>query len=589
MADPKHPSGSQPSADGAAATTEPAAGVGVSSTEAESDARPDVPAKKGAPTRPTLLLAGFGLTAVAALVPVVATTLELLNIELTRTGQLVLTGLLVATGAIALVASLNRLVRETLPDARPATRRLVVAGSAAAGAALLGSLLLLRDPFANAPRLTGTHDIAVLGFVRPDGSHTDELDAISSELAAGIEDEHANGQVAAYVEGDPPLEKLVTREPEQLEDWTSEFVENTGADIVIAGIVDDVSGPQIRAQPAVWIRPELIPETPELVGWILGTSAPLTGGLSSQVAREQLLDAYRSDAVALARFITALDTWRAGSPEEAQQILAELLAAAKGSTSSSKLLSVEMLHLFRGHALQASAVRGLVDQPVDVLAEAAAEYAAIDSLSPLAARARLSAATNDYLRSVGDLCSADTVDANRLHSAVSELDVLRQDQRLSDIGRLTAEVNLSRARRCLDLAAGVPSADTLRESLNRVRNFPENTDDVTLSMIRSLKSLARSVEAEIAAEERKFERAVSLMKEAIDLSNDAVDRGRWWGFIAVWSIAQCDLSEAYAARTEALAQLNAAVAAGELVDSWRNEYMTRSERELNAAEVDCAK
>jgi tetratricopeptide (TPR) repeat protein len=596
MAEPvEHPSGADPSAGDAATTTELAAAAEETSAnenspkQTESGLKSDGSARKGAPTRPALLMAGLGLTAVAAMVPAVAAILGLLHIELTKTGELILTCLLVATGAIALVASLNRLVRETLPDARPATRRLVVAGSAAAGAVLLGGLLLLRDPFANLPQLTGTQDIAVLGFVRPDGSHTAQLDAVSTDLADGIENEIARSQVASYAGlTKPPLELLRDPEPDQLESWTSDFVDNTGAEIVIAGIIDDVSGIQVRAQPAIWVRPGLIPEAPELVGWIVGTSAPLTGGLSSQVARDQLVDAYLSDAVALASFVSALDNWRAGNPEEAQETLDELLQSAEGSTSEGTLLSADMLHLFRGHALQMSATRGPVEQRADMLDEAAADYAAIDSSSPLNVRAQLSAATNDYLRSVGDLCRRDTVDANRLDSAAFRLDALRVDERLTDVGRLTAEVNFSRARRCLDQAAGTTPAAALRQSLNRVRNTPDKTGDVTGPIISSLKSLSRSMEAEISMEEGDLETAITLMSEAIDLSGDAVDRWRWWGFIALWNGELCALNEARAARTEAMAQMDAAVSAGELPSSLRDDYAARSQRDLDAAEDDCA-
>ena len=595
MAEPaRHPSGSDRSSDGVAITSQPADGTEEASPnedsprQTDSEAKPGGSSTKRGPTRSGLLMAGFGLTAVAALVPAVAAMLELLDVELTRTGQLILTCLLVATGAIAVVASLNRLTRETLPAARPATRRLVVAGAALAGALLLGGLLLLRDPFANLPRLTGAQDIAVLGFVRPDGSRTDQLNAISTDLADAVDDKLASSQVASYAGlTDPPLELLGAVEPEELESWTSEFVGKSGAEIVIAGVIDDVSGLQVRAQPAVWVRPELIPEAPELVGWILGTSAPLTGGLSSQVAREQLLDAYLSDAVALASFVGALDMWRAGNPQEAQETLGKLLAASESSPSSSKLLSPDILHLFRGHALQVSAIRGPVALRGDALDMAAADYAAIDSSSPLEARARLSAATNDYLRSVGELCRQDTVDADRLASATSQLDSLRLEERLSGVGRLTAEVNFSRARRCLDIAAGTPPAAALRESLTRVRNVPENTGDVTLPIIRSLKSLGRSIEAEISEEDGDLNSAVSLMREAIHLSNDAVDRGRWWGFVAIWSGKLCALDEARAARTEALAQIDAAAAAGELPSSWREEYATLSEQSLRAAEETC--
>ena len=85
--------------------------------------------------------------------------------------------------------------------------------------------------------------------------------------------------------------------------------------------MDDQSDRQVRLRPALYVRPSLVPEAPELVGWMAGQWTIGVGDTGSRRGQQSLLSAYLEDGVDLAKFVDALDAWRVGRTGEAEGLL----------------------------------------------------------------------------------------------------------------------------------------------------------------------------------------------------------------------------------------------------------------------------
>ena len=529
-------------------------------------------------------LARVGLSVALAVVLLPATTgiVALLNRPLGSTGRWLLSALTVGGTVLALAVSVVEIMRRLAPGASRRWRAGAVMAVAGIFAFILSLFVVLEDPFAALPKMSGTQGVASLGFVRPDGSSTGDLDELSQVLVNQLGPALPGREVVSYAAiTDPPLELLGRPDSGELEDWTAKFMEASGADIILAGIVDDQADRQVRLRPALYVRPSLIPEAPELVGWIVGQWTIGVGDTGSRRGQQSLLSSYLKDGVALARFVDALDAWRVGRTGEAENLLDVLASSRTGN-----LFSADFLRLFRGHALQLTALRGPSAQREALLIEAAEEYRSIDLRSVLGLRARLSLADNNYLRSVGSLCQPDTVDASRLVDAAATLEQLSQDRRLMPVSRLTASVNFAQARMCAIRAKISLDRDSVAAALLQVRSF-EPDEGPSFVVVLDLKALGRSIEGILAESSGDTRKAIALMREAIELTDDSVDRGRWWGFISLWESRLCNLAEAYEARDEAISQYQAAAEAGRISQDFLEEYRIVSESGLAATVKIC--
>jgi hypothetical protein len=520
------------------------------------------------------------LAAAVLVLPLAPAIFESLGLQLSIAGQRI-TGILAAIVAvIALPIALQELVQKYGHSWRPRTRKLFIFSALATGAVLVFFLALFNDPYVTLPRMPGTQDVAILGFVRPDGSRTQPLEDLAVELADQLAGQLATGTASSYAAVRPPLHKLQEAENSEMSEWTTEFIERSGADLVLAGIVDDQSGPQIRVQPAIYVSPALVPEAMELSGWTVGTWLSASGTLESRRGRESVLTAFLQDGLSIAHFVDALDAWRVGDLAEADRLLENIPAESQG------LLSVDMLYLFRGHARQLVALNTDVVGREDLLVGAAAYYRSIPVSSTIAVRAELSLAINEYHRSSGRLCSPGEINKEGLEHASTELQRVVGLAQIRPPVRLAAMVNLAQVLACMR-RAGLPVDDAkLASVLTDIRAF-ETPDVVLRPLVLRTQALGRAIEAEQARKAGRHAQALDLIHQSIAMSANPRDLGLWWGWVSIWEAQRCDDVAARNALREAVAQYQLAVDVGRMTQQSVDRFVHIAVTDLDELQERC--
>jgi hypothetical protein len=521
-------------------------------------------------------LVGVGV----AIIPASVELVDLFDIQLSSTGRWLLTVLTVTASGIAVGAAVNTLVKEKAPALGPARRLAIVIGALTGLAILTAVFIGLRDPFAAIPRMTGTQDVASIGFIRADGTALAPSSDLSDGLVQQLQPALRYATVRSYASLNAPLDGLLHTDHTGLRDWTDEFLTRSGAAIVVAGVVDD-AGAQISVRPAIYVRPSSIPESPELMDWVVGPSSIVVGGLDSTRGRQSLFDSFIGSGTTVAAFVDALDAWRVGHIDEAARLFTALPTDAPGG-----LLSADLVHLFRGHAIELQAQADDTARHGALLSAAADEYNAIAHGSPMAGRALVSLATNEYLRAIGNLCSHDTVNAPLLLSSVEHLKAQTANESLPTISRLAALLNYAQANRCA-VRAGL-SADTGSSStaLRTIRNFIA-TDAIIITAVQRIQALARSIEAQATQESGDLAAANQLIQEAISLTGDPSDRGRWYGLLSLWQQQACHLPEARQSLDLSLQQYREAAKNQRITSDYLDRYTKAAEGSLATATGRC--
>ncbi|KPI05801.1 hypothetical protein OV450_3928 [Actinobacteria bacterium OV450] len=466
-------------------------------------------------------------------------------------------------------------------------RSRILVWSAAAGL-FLGSvavLLVFRPPPPPLTRMSGARDVAVVGFAAEGGRQgrqvlDDVAAAFAHDMAARIPTATA---VRSYAgEASLPLAQLAGPGRGALERKTARFADETNAEIVVGGLVSEDQAGQTTLRPAVYVRADQIPDSPELTGWFLGAPVLVARGWDSARARAQLTGELTRRIGALAQFVDALDTWRNGNPADASRILAGLLDAERQDGASS-FVSPDLVRLFHGHALedQASGESGPAREKL--LAAARADYLAIGRDSPAGRRAALSLQANTYRRALGPThsCKPGTVRATDLAQVSQALRTLAADPGITELGRIKATVNLAQVEQCRITAGLVKDDGTVARAVATVRAAP----DVTGSS--DLRAFAESVAAVNAAGRGDLAEAVDRIRDAIAHGQDPVQRAVWHGLLASWSLARCDLTTGRTAQQDALTQLAAAERAGRVDSALVRQHEQAFATELRRAEERC--
>jgi hypothetical protein len=534
------------------------------------------------------LVATLGLAIVPALIAVVGA----FGWQLGSAGRWVINVLTVTVSVGTLAVASYTALKDpagTAPSGSEAAKMLrrrrwqVLAGALSVFAVLMLVFFGLRDPFATIPRMTGTEDVAIIGFIRPDGSTLEQSPDLSDALAEQLGPRLPQGTAKSYASLDAPLDGLLRPDDSGLAKWTSDFVTRSNAAIVVAGIIDDVTTSQIQIRPAIYVKPSLVPEAPTLMAWVVGPSAIVTGELASTRGRQSLFASFLGSGVALTHFVDALDAWRVGRVDDAVELFTKLPQNSTGG-----LLSGDLVHLFKGHALELQAQTLEGAQRGDMLATAAREYADIQPGSPLNGRAQVSTATNEYLRALGSRCSPETIDARLLGSALDHLRPLTINMDLPAISRLAALVNYAQAGHCA-LTAGLKVDEaSISTALQAVKGFADG-NEATLGAVHRIQALARSVEAQMAQEAGNEIYAETLIEQAIGLSPDPVDQGRWYGLKSIWQQQACHLPEARASLDLSLREYKAGVDAGRISAEFLTRYTDAAYASLATNTERCGK
>ncbi|MFD5617586.1 hypothetical protein [Streptomyces yangpuensis] len=471
---------------------------------------------------------------------------------------------------------------------RPRRSRILV--WSAATVLFLGSvaaLLVLRPPPPPLSRMSGARDVAVAGFAAEEGRQDRQvLDDVAAtfahDMAARIP---AATAVRSYAGDAPlPLAQLADTPRSALERKTAEFADETNAEIVVGGLVSEDRAGQTTLRPAVYIRADQIPDSPELTGWFLGEPVLIARGWESARARAQLTEELTRRIAGLTQFVDALDTWRNGSPADAGRILTGLLDAEQRHHASG-FVPPDLLRLFHGHVLEDQAYGKSGTAREELLEQARSAYLAIARDSPAGRRAALSLQGNAYRRAIGPThsCKPGTVRAADLAQVSKTLRVLAADPGMPELGRIKAHVNLAQVEQCRITARLVKDDGTVERAVATVRSAPD------LTGAADLRAFAESIAAVNAAGRGDLAAAVDRIRHAIAHGQDPGQRAVWHGLLASWSLERCDLTTGRAAQRDALAQLAAAERAGRADSALVRRNEQAFEAELRRAEERCGR
>ncbi|MET7457955.1 hypothetical protein ABZT03_40115 [Streptomyces sp. NPDC005574] len=459
----------------------------------------------------------------------------------------------VLVGLTGFLGSITQLLRDKLAEV-PRWQRITYA--AVIGCSFAGGvwvLLRFQAPPPPLHRLTGPQDVAVVGF-KDHGSGQNQrlLDDVSSTFAQGLgkalpEDTAVHDYATEY---GLPLTELLSGDHHRLDSRTRKFVAQSNAAILLGGIVTAGSGGQIMVRPAVYVRADQVPDVPELAGWY--TSQPITADQSLGLAhsRAALVSDLVEQARGLAQFTSALDAWHSGHTSEAVTGFARLLPGEEMSDldSGTGFVTPDLIHLFRGHALEQPALDGRA-VPRSVLEAAGADYRAIPANSPIRLRAQLSLASNIYLLAVtAKGCAPGVMRDSDIPGVPSTLRRLMTDAAFTPLGRLKAAVNLAEVEYCRVVANLTDDDGTIDAALRRVRAAGPGVG------VRELKALAISIAAQRQADRGRYEAAISDIRQALALESHFLQRAQWQEWLATWAFTRCDLGTGDQAVRDSLAE-----------------------------------
>ncbi|GGN57462.1 hypothetical protein GCM10011579_019750 [Streptomyces albiflavescens] len=458
----------------------------------------------------------------------------------------------------------------------------------AAGGLFVGSVAVLfafRPPPPPLARMSGARDVAVVGFAGHDGRQdkrvlTDVAADFAHAMAGRIPTATA---VRSYAdEVSLPLAELQGTHRSRLEGKTARFADESNAEIVVAGLVSTDPAGQTTLRPAVYVRADQIPDSPELVGWFLSGPILMARGWESARGRAELSAELTRRIGTLAEFVDALDTWRNGSPAEAARILKGLLGP-KRQGGTDDFVPPDLVRLFHGHAAEDQALGETGPARQALLEEARADYLAISEDSPAGRRAALGLQGNAYRRALGPAhnCKPGTVRSGELAQISQALGALAKDRELTELGQLKATVNLAQVEQCRITAGLVTDDGTVERAVATVRAAPDTTGSAALH------AFAESIAAIHAYGRGDLAAAIKHIRAAIAHGQDLVQRAVWHGLLASWSLARCDLETGRTAQQDALNQLAAAEQAGRASTKLRRQIEQAFAAELRQAEERC--
>ncbi|MFF1306152.1 hypothetical protein [Streptomyces sp. NPDC058307] len=397
----------------------------------------------------------------------------------------------------------------------------------------------------------------MVGFKdRGSGQDQQLLDDVSSTFARAL----PKGTVVHdyATEYELPLSELLHGDHRRLDSRTRKFVVQSNAAILVGGIVSPGSGGQINVRPAVYVRADQVPDAPELVGWYTSQPVPADQSLGLAHSRNALVAELVRQASGLAQFTSALDAWQSGRTTEAVAGFARLLPG-KGTSdldSGTGFVTSDLVHLFRGHALEQTTVNGQ-EASRSALEAAGADYRAIPADSPIWLRAQLSLAGNIYLRAeTATDCAPGALRDSDIAGVTSTLRRLMSDAKFTTLGRLKAAVNLAQVEYCR-INAGLTSDDgTVDAVVRRVRAAGPGVG------VRELKALAASIAAQREADRGRLDAAISGMRQALVLESRFVVRAQWLAWLAAWAFERCDPVTGDQAARDSLDQMRNAIRTG---------------------------
>lgn len=528
------------------------------------------------------------LAAASAVAVLVLTSQEALGFQPGPVGRF----LLVLTPWVTFAIFLHRGVEELWPGLSGKDRVRIRLGVALVAILLLGLAFIFRDT-AGPPikRMAGTSDVAVVGFAYRDRGDESLLDDLAANLAEALRESDEDGEVLSYADAvNAPLQLLGSQDHDALDQWTTEFADETNAEIVIGGIVEILPSGQISISPAVFVRADTVPDAPELAGWYQSEKLLSDQDLGSPRGRQRVLSDLVSLTQNLTTFTAALDTWRAGDATGAERGLRQLLSGSEGGASPTpgpSFVSDDLVRLFHGHSLQQIALSRDGNERQQGLEQARREYEAITSNSSQAGRAELSLANNLYLQSYGNSCSPGSVRSDALHDAAGSLSGLSSSTTLTELGRDKALVNLAQVTQCLITSHSIVDDGSMENILALLRQRDVAATGSLAKVQKETTALATSILAQRRAQQGRLDEAIALLDEALTLDSRFDHQGLWLGLKAVWSLHRCDEGIAENTWRESLRQFGEAVRSGQVSDGFVQDFRVAYEAEATVTRQRC--
>lgn len=484
--------------------------------------------------------------------------------------------LLIAT----FVGSAVKVLQEPWRKAGRRVRAAYVAGVAGCTALLIVVAVAAREA-APLPTMSGTSDVAVIGYLAPSEAEQDDYDDLADSLTDALQP-GGDGDSRNYTSSaDAPLGELrAGGGSEELDAWVEDFQRATRAELVVAGRAERGGAGQVVVQTLVYVPARMVYDAAELVGWYVLDDSLLDRSLTSAQTRSTLVGHVTDAFTGLSAFLTGLDAWQAGNAAGALDALdVAVERAGDGSTLG------DIARLFRGHALETLATGTSGPERADLLSKAARDYAAIRTGSPVQERAELSAATNAYLAALDGGCA--NADTGALAASSEVLAAVADADTVPEIARRKAQVNRAQVESCR-VEAGEESAETeLDLLLADLTTLPVPADDDTGELLAQVKALALSIQAVRLVGSDRVDDGIDAMGQALALEPRFERQAIWRALRSAWLLQSCQVDAGQAEQVEALRQLDAAVKAGRQPQEMPSAYASAFADDLARARATC--
>lgn len=289
--------------------------------------------------------------------------------------------------AVGLMAGFAIAIVKALSDDLKAASRRARAGYIAA--VVVGSALLLGAGLATrvvAPlhRMAGTADVALIGIRAPTPDEQGEFDDVAASLAEALPDS-PDAEIHDYsTSAKTPLDEL--DEPDasaELNTWLADFLDETDAELVLAGSAVRQPGGQVIIQFFAFVPAPIATDATELAGWYPLSTYRSDRTLESSRTRRALIEVMVGEYGGLAGFLQGKDALQSGYAAESAEILTRTLEDQPGSSPSTLR---DLTHLFRGHARQTQSRSSTPADRTTLLLQAREDYEAIPPDSAIADR-----------------------------------------------------------------------------------------------------------------------------------------------------------------------------------------------------------
>jgi hypothetical protein len=355
-------------------------------------------------------------------------------------------------------------------------------------------------------QMTSDTNVAVVDFLLPASSKADRAKA-SAEVGAIVAGDLAQRAGPDHIAVERYEERAPIDDPARRDAWVARFSVAANAHIVVGGRMELVRGVGTRITPIVYVRPDAVPDAPELARWLeastpIVTQYDVTGQAYGPAERDRLAKDLADVVTDLVLFTRATDAVRAGRPDDAEHQLERLSASGSG------IIPSEQVRLFQADAalMQSQAVTG-ADR--DAVLGRAAQLLAADASFP---RARFALAEVHLQQATGSGCGPGSVQGDALAAVSAEYERL-DGADLPALVRLKARLGALKAQACARRAGLSPAGE-----------FPASSADIRAAAAR-LEADARGLNGpEAVAARPVVARALVLWPEVVLSASAGQDR-----------------------------------------------------------------